>query len=104
MRHAQVAGGPMDRPPPARRRAGGRERAPCAARPARGQRGAPRLTGAYKPLTERDMQRIYATALTILENIGIAEPIPEILHYALPGGCYQDERGRLRFRAPSSKT
>ena len=53
--------------------------------------------GAYKPLSERDMQRIYDTALDILENIGIADPIPEILRYALPGGCYQDERGRLRF-------
>ena len=52
--------------------------------------------GAYKPLSERDMQRIYDTALDILENIGIADPIPEILRYALPGGCYQDERGRLR--------
>jgi trimethylamine--corrinoid protein Co-methyltransferase len=53
--------------------------------------------GCYKPLGERDMQRIYDTALNILENIGIADPIPEILHHALPGGCYQDERGRLRF-------
>jgi trimethylamine--corrinoid protein Co-methyltransferase len=53
--------------------------------------------GAYRPLSERDMQRIYDTALTILENIGIADPIPEILHYALPGGCYLDDRGRLRF-------
>ncbi|MGK2927183.1 MAG: trimethylamine methyltransferase family protein [Lysobacterales bacterium] len=53
--------------------------------------------GAYRPLSERDMQRIYDTALDILENLGIAEPIPEILHYALPGGCYLDDRGRLRF-------
>ena len=53
--------------------------------------------GVYQPLSERDMQRIYDTALDILENIGIADPIPEILRYALPGGCYQDDRGRLRF-------
>jgi len=53
--------------------------------------------GVYRPLSERDMQRIYDTALAILENIGIADPIPEILHYALPGGCRLDERGRLRF-------
>jgi trimethylamine--corrinoid protein Co-methyltransferase len=58
----------------------------------------PGLTGgAYRPLSERDMQRIYDTALAILENIGIADPIPEILHYALPGGCHLDDRGRLRF-------
>ncbi len=53
--------------------------------------------GAYRPLSERDMQRIYDTALDILENIGIADPIPEILRYALPGGCRLDDRGRLRF-------
>ena len=33
----------------------------------------------------------------MLENIGIGEPIPEILHYALPKGCTLDEHGRLRF-------
>jgi trimethylamine--corrinoid protein Co-methyltransferase len=53
--------------------------------------------GTYGPLRTRDMERIYDTALDILENIGIGDPIPEILHYALPGGCYQDERGRLHF-------
>ena len=53
--------------------------------------------GVYGPLSKRDMERIYDTALDILENIGIGDPIPEILHYALPGGCVQDEGGRLRF-------
>jgi trimethylamine--corrinoid protein Co-methyltransferase len=53
--------------------------------------------GVYRPLSERDMRRIYDTALDILEKIGIADPIPEILHYALPGGCHLDDRGRLRF-------
>lgn len=53
--------------------------------------------GAYKPLSNRDIQRIHDTALDILENIGIGEPIPEILQYALPGGCTQAEDGRLRF-------
>ena len=53
--------------------------------------------GSYRPLSERDMQRIYDTALSILENIGIGEPIPEILNYALPGGCVLGEDGRLRF-------
>ena len=53
--------------------------------------------GAYKPLSDRDIQRINDTALDILENIGIADPIPEILHYALPKGCQLDEDGRLRF-------
>ena len=34
--------------------------------------------GAYKPLSDRDIQRINDTAMDILENIGIADPIPEI--------------------------
>jgi trimethylamine--corrinoid protein Co-methyltransferase len=53
--------------------------------------------GAYRPLSERDMRRIYDTALDILAGIGIGDPIPEILHYALPGGCELDENGRLLF-------
>ncbi len=53
--------------------------------------------GAYKPLSERDIQRIHSTALDLLENIGIADAIPEILHYALAKGCTLGEDGRLRF-------
>ncbi len=53
--------------------------------------------GVYRPLSESDMRRIYATALDILADIGIGDPIPEILHYALPGGCERDDGGRLRF-------
>ena len=53
--------------------------------------------GAYKPLSERDIQRICDTAMDLLENIGIGDPIPEILHYALPGGCTLGEDNRLRF-------
>ncbi len=53
--------------------------------------------GAYKPLSDRDIERIHHTALQVLENIGIGEPIPEILEYALPKGCKLDDRGRLRF-------
>lgn len=53
--------------------------------------------GAYKPLSEHDIQRIYDTALDILEDIGIGDPIPEILHYALPGGCVLGKDRRLHF-------
>jgi trimethylamine--corrinoid protein Co-methyltransferase len=53
--------------------------------------------GAYKPLSERDIERIHDTALNVLANIGIGEPIPEILEYALPKGCTLDDKGRLRF-------
>jgi trimethylamine--corrinoid protein Co-methyltransferase len=53
--------------------------------------------GTYKPLSEHDIRRIYDTALDLLENIGIGDPIPEILHYALPGGCVLGDDNRLRF-------
>jgi trimethylamine--corrinoid protein Co-methyltransferase len=53
--------------------------------------------GQYRPLSDRDMQRIYDTALKLLEEVGIGEPIPEILRYAIPGGCILGEDGRLRF-------
>ncbi len=81
------------------RRAGGREaRHALRAAGVRGQAVQPGMPGgAYKPLSEDDIRRINDTALDILENIGIAEPIPEILHYALPGGCILGDDGRLRF-------
>jgi trimethylamine--corrinoid protein Co-methyltransferase len=53
--------------------------------------------GQYRPLSDDDIRRIYESALDVLENIGIGEPIPEILQYALPGGCTLDDDGRLRF-------
>ena len=82
-----------------RARAGGRNaRRALRAAGVRGQAVQPGMRGgAYKPLSESDIQRINDTALDILENIGIAEPIPEILHYALPKGCILGEDGRLRF-------
>ena len=53
--------------------------------------------GHYQPLSATDIQRIHDTALDVLENIGIGDPIPEILHYALPGGCILGDDNRLRF-------
>lgn len=53
--------------------------------------------GAYKPLSDKDIQRIHNAALDLLEKVGMGDPIPEILHYALPGGCYLGEQGRLHF-------
>src|ERR1700754_1475777 len=53
--------------------------------------------GTYRPLTEHDMQRIHATALDVLEKLGVGEPIPEILEVALPKGCWLNSQGRLCF-------
>jgi trimethylamine--corrinoid protein Co-methyltransferase len=58
----------------------------------------PGMTGGhYRPLSKDAMHKIYDTALDILEKIGIGDPIPEILQYALPGGCILDDRNRLLF-------
>ena len=42
--------------------------------------------GVYRPLGDRDMERIHATALDVLENIGMADPIPELRELALARG------------------
>ena len=84
---------------PARRSRGGR-----AARRAAREAGAAGLAvrpgmrgGAYRPLSERDIERIHAAALDVLERVGVGDPIPEILEVALPGGCVLGDDGRLRF-------
>lgn len=53
--------------------------------------------GLYRPLSTPDIERIYSTALDVLATIGIGDPIPEILRYALPRGCTLDADGRLLF-------
>ena len=40
--------------------------------------------GFYKPLSDRDIERIHGAALDVLENIGIGEPIEEVLRYDAP--------------------
>jgi len=53
--------------------------------------------GQYKPLSDADIQRIHTAALDVLEQIGVADPLPEMLEYALPAGCKLGDDGRLRF-------
>ncbi len=53
--------------------------------------------GVYRPLGDRDMERIHATALDVLENIGMADPIPELRELALARGCAENAHGRLCF-------
>lgn len=76
------------------RRAGRSDQAPEAAvRP--GMPG-----GAYRPLSEADVRRIHDTALDVLAGIGIGEPTPEVLRYALPAGCELGADNRLRIPRP----
>lgn len=57
-----------------------------------GQRG-----GAYKPLTDDEIQRIYDTALRLLETLGMGE-VPDRLRIdLLAAGAVEGERSRLRF-------
>ncbi len=89
----------MSEPRRKSRRTGGRDaRRALRAAGVQGQAVQPGMTsGVYKPLSDRDIQSINDTALDILQNIGIGEPIPEILHYAIPGGCTLGDDGRLCF-------
>jgi trimethylamine--corrinoid protein Co-methyltransferase len=53
--------------------------------------------GTYRPLSDSDIERIHATALDVLADIGIGEPIPEVLDHTLPRGAELGDDGRLRF-------
>ncbi|MCA3574616.1 MAG: trimethylamine methyltransferase family protein, partial [Aestuariivirga sp.] len=44
--------------------------------------------GQYKPLTEREMQRIHETALTLLETVGLAQAIPSCVEAMTAKGCW----------------
>jgi trimethylamine---corrinoid protein Co-methyltransferase len=57
-----------------------------------GQRG-----GAYKPLSEDEIQRIYDTALRLLETLGMGEVPDRLRRDLLAAGAVEGERGRLRF-------
>jgi trimethylamine--corrinoid protein Co-methyltransferase len=53
--------------------------------------------GQYKPLTERDMQRIHETALDALEQIGLADAPQSGIDLMTAAGAILGEDGRLRF-------
>jgi trimethylamine--corrinoid protein Co-methyltransferase len=53
--------------------------------------------GAFKPLSDRDIERIHHTALDVLANVGIADPLPEMVELALAKGCTLSDDARLCF-------
>ena len=53
--------------------------------------------GQYKPLTETEIEDVHKTILDVLENIGIADPIPIVAEHAVNKGCTIDDDGRLHF-------
>lgn len=84
-----------------RRRAGGRAGRialrdapqPASERPIR-----PGLSGgAYRPLTDGDIETVYDTALDLLENVGMGSPIPDFVELVRAAGGWVDEDGRLHY-------
>ncbi len=55
------------------------------------------IGGAYKPLTQTDLEKIHNAALNVLESIGIGNPTPEVIEYATEAGCWISDEGRLCF-------
>jgi len=91
-----VAGGNDAAP---RRRGGGRKgrRKLRAAGPTQAPVRAGLKGGAFKPLAERDIERIHETALDVLEKIGVADPPAEMAERAEAAGCTFNGDGRLCF-------
>jgi trimethylamine---corrinoid protein Co-methyltransferase len=51
--------------------------------------------GQYKPLTQRDMERIHEAALTLLETVGFGQAIPSCIEAMTARGCTMNGAGRL---------
>ena len=82
-----------------RRRGGGREARHALRAAGPGRRPvAPGLEGgAYRPLSDAEVQRVHEAALDLLERLGMGEPIPILQELALEKGCRLNEQGRLCF-------
>ena len=53
--------------------------------------------GHYKPLTDADMQRIHAAALTLLETVGFDQAIPSCVEAVTARGGFMNAQRRLCF-------
>lgn len=53
--------------------------------------------GAYKPLTDREMERIHHTVLDVLENFGCAQATPAMIDVVTKAGGIMGDDGRLRY-------
>lgn len=78
------------------RREGGRSRRQ-AARAAEVRAARPVRGGRYQPLTGREIERIHAAALEVLEQVGMGTPTPELTRLGLDRGLTLGADGRLRF-------
>ena len=81
-----------------RRRVGAREaRRAQRNKRAAGSVGASLRGGTYKPLSDRDIERVHQTALDVLEKVGMGNPPPILRERALARGCWVDDHDRLCF-------
>jgi trimethylamine---corrinoid protein Co-methyltransferase len=53
------------------------------------------LGGQYKPLSQRDMERIHEAAMTLLETVGFGQAIPSCIEAMTARGCRMSDQGRL---------
>src|SRR3990170_6273998 len=53
--------------------------------------------GRYQALSERDVARIHAAALDVLEQVGVGDPIPSCVELVTGAGGRLSENGRLLF-------
>ena len=53
--------------------------------------------GRYKPLSQREMERIHHTVLDVMENIGFADAIPSMIEIVTAAGGWMTEDGRLHY-------
>jgi len=53
--------------------------------------------GRYRPLTDREVERIRVVSLDLLEQVGVARPTDEWRDRDVAGGSWINEAGRLCF-------
>ena len=53
--------------------------------------------GAYRPLSESDLQAVYDTALHLIEHIGMGTAIPEFIEVVTAAGGWMDDDDRLHY-------
>ena len=58
----------------------------------------PGMTGGrYRPLSDREVERIHETALGVLENIGLSDAVPSCVELVTAAGGRLTDEGRLLF-------
>ena len=51
--------------------------------------------GKYQPLSQRELERIHAASLGLLETVGFGQAIPSCVELMTARGCFMNEKGRL---------